>query len=583
MFRSLIFVFGLVALLLTASCSSMPTALEGAKRQADMASILPTEFSADRYLLVKELSKGEQVVFFYQDHEGYTHFYNGSDDRIINREVIDKYKKLGAVPLTMSYGFDGKSVYFSQPVKWTGKKQIVIKLEPNGNILFTKELSELGQVLKPASFAFDGKGNTLMTWIDETAPRLKIIYARMAADGSVGSEEMIADDTDAMLDAMPVYSSSRGYAIVYSRTGGPQRDGEVHLKWLADGSDTVIHHGNDMSGFDLFKVGDTYALLPNQPGEDAKVLTFNSNFEPGASYTLPYPGGMGGAFGATNTLTLTATGPIVIGTGMPSRGISMDGLTLPQKPALYVSTAGKPFEPLVGGILHMFTSEVATMVAVPRGAVVGYSDRRLAGKTPMLAVVDDNGNIVKRDVALEGPQVRTGKVQLVTIDDDTVRAFYPVAVLSKPNWVYRFTDLSISKMKSHYTLPPTPDRQKSLFDTAQKYAACRLKEDYQCIYDSLDPAYRSGVSRLDHEQRMKSLGITLTDYKVDKCTVVADSILGKCEGEISATLPAQLMGKPIHESQRAVKQTISDEIWIFVDGNWYYGMSLPMLGYVFQW
>lgn len=586
MFRSLIYVFALLSLLLSASCGSMPSPspLEGAMRRVDVASALPTEFSADKYLLVKELSKGERTVFFYQDHEGYTHFYNGSDDRIINREVIDKYKKLGAVPLAMSYGFDGKSVYFSQPVKWDKKKQIVIKLEPSGTVVFTKELSELGQVMRPASFAFDGKGNTLMVWIDETAPRMKVIYTLMAPDGSVAKEQMIADDNDAMLYFEPIYTANSGYAIVYSRTGVlGQRDSEVRLKRLPDGADTVLYHGTDVSGFDMVKVGGTYVLRPFQPGESAKVLTFNSNFEPITSYTLPYPKALGGAFGVTDALTLTATGPVVVGGGVPPVGVAMDGLSLPQKPGLYVSGAGKAFESLIDGTPHMFTSEVPTVEAMGRGAVVGYSDRRFAGVTPMLALVDNQGNVLKRDVTLEGPQVRSGKVQLVKIDDDTVRAFYPVADPSKPNWTYRFTDLNIKTMQGHYILPPTAQRQQQLLATAQKYAACRMKEDYQCVYDMLDPTYRGGVSKLDHEQRMKGLGITLTNYTVEKCKVMADSTLGKCEGEIGAKLPAVLMGKPITENQREVKQTIAGEIWVYVNGSWYYAVSLPMLGYAIQW
>jgi hypothetical protein len=583
MFRSLIFVVGLLSLLLTASCGSMPGPMEGVERRVDVTSALPTDFSADKYLLVKELSKGGHAVFFYQDNEGYTHFYNGSDDRIINRELIDKYKKLGAVPLAMSYGFDGKSVYFSQPVKWEKKKQIVIKLEPGGKILFNKELSELGQVMRPASFAFDGKGNTLMTWIDETPPRVKAIYTVMAADGSVGKEEMIADDTDAMLYVEPVYTA-RGYAIVYSRTGvAGQRDSEIHLKRLADGSDTVLYHGTDVSGFDLIEVDGAYALRPYQPGESGKVLTFNSSFEPTASYALPYPKEIGGAFGVTDALTLTGKGPVVVGGGVPPSGVSMDGLSLPQKSALYVSAAGKPFEPLVDGIPHMFTSEMPVVENIDKNVVVGFSDRRFATVTPMLAVVDYDGNLVKRDVALESPQVRTGKMQLVKIDGDTIRAFYPVNDPSRPNWIYRFTDLSISKMQGHYTLPATAERQQKLFEKAQEYAACRLKGDYQCIYDMLDPTYRGGISKLDHEQRMKSLGVTLTGYKVEKCKVMADSILGECEGEISAKLPAVLMGKPISETQREVKQTIAGEIWVYVNGNWYYAVSIPMLGYAIQW
>lgn len=123
MFRLLVVLFGLFSLLTSVSCGSIPAPVEGVERRVDVKSMLPVDFTADKYLLVKELSTGDHAVFFYQDHEGYTHFYNGRDDRIINREVVDKYKKLGAVPLAMSYGFDGKSVYFSQLLKWEHQRR----------------------------------------------------------------------------------------------------------------------------------------------------------------------------------------------------------------------------------------------------------------------------------------------------------------------------------------------------------------------------------------------------------------------------------------------------------------------------
>ena len=583
MIRLIKFVIALLSLLSVVSCSSISLQTDGVERRVDMESTLPTDFSADKYLLVKELSKGASAVFFYQDESGYTHYFNGNDDRIINREVIDKYKKLGAVPLAMSYGFDGKSLYFSQPVKWTDKKQIVVKLEPNGSILFTKELSELGQVLRPASFAFDGRGNTLMTWIDETAPKIKAIYTYMAANGTVGKEEMIADDTGAMLYVEPVYTP-KGFAIFYSRTGTlGQRDSEIRLKRLADGSDTVVYHGTDVSGFDLAHANGSYVLRPYKPGESGDVLTFDSNLEPTTSYSPAYPEALGGSFGVTDALTLTSTGPVVVGGGLPPRGVPMDGMSLPQKPGIYVSAAGKPYQPLTSGIPHMFTSERPTVEAMAAGAVVGFSDRRFASITPMLALVSANGDVIKRDVTLEAPQVRTGRLELVKIDDDTVRVFYPATVPSKPNWIYRFTDLDINKMQGTYALPPTAQRQSNLLEVAQKYAACRIQEDYQCIYDLLDPTYRSGVTKLDHEQRMRNLGAKITDYKIGNCKVLADSALGKCDGEISALLPAILMGKPINERERHITQATGGEVWVFVNGSWYYAVTIPMMGYAIQW
>jgi hypothetical protein len=483
----------------------------------------------------------------------------------------------------MSYGFDGTSLYFSQPLKWADKKQIVVKLEPSGKILFTKELSELGQVLQPASFAFDGKGTTLMTWIDETSPRLKAIYAFMGADGSVGKEDMIANDNAAILYVDPVHTP-KGFAIFYSITSLPgQTDSQIRLKRFNDGSDVVVYQGLDVSGFDFEKVKDRYVLRPYKPGESGDVLVFDANLVPTASYNLPYPPALGVRFGVTDALTLTGTGPVAVGGGVIPMGIPLGGMSLQQKAAIYVSGAGRPYELLTEGTPHMFTSERPTVQEMDGRSVVGFSDRRFASITPMLALVGANGDVIKRDVTLEAPQVLTGRVQLVKLSDDTVRVFYPAAVPSKAKWVYRSTDLNINTMRGSYTLPPTEQRQQNLLDTAQKYAACRVKEDYQCVYDLLDPTYRSGVSKIEHEGRIKGLHVQIVDYKVESCKVLMDSSLGKCDGVISAKLPPVMMGKPIDESQRKVTQALGGEIWVFVNGSWYYAVSIPMLGYAIQW
>lgn len=574
-----------LALSLLASCGSMSTnaRLEGVERRTDVVSMLPTEFSADKYLLVSELSKGPQAVFFYQDHEGYTHFWNGQQDQIINKAVIDKYKALGAVPLAMSYGFDGRDLYFSQPVKWDKKKQIIVKLRPDGTVLYTKELAELAQVLRPASFAFNDRRDVLMSWIDETAPRLKVVYVTMTEDGQVGKEVAIADDTDAMLYHDSVYTP-KGFAVVYSRTGVVgQRDGEVRVRWIGDGKEQLLYHGPDVSGFDLVKVNGDIVIRPYQPGVETYVLVLDGNFALKKRYTLPHPTALGRSFGVTDALTLGAAGPVLVGGGVPPEGVMIDGYPFTAKSGLYASTDGKDFTPLVGTVPHLFTSMMPSVITAAQGAVVGFSDRRFVSITPMLAVVDFSGKVVKRDINLESPAVRTGRVSLVELDGDTVRAFYPVNVPGKEKWIYRAQDLSISKMKSDYHLPPTEQRQAQLSKRANQYAACRMKEDYQCIYDMLDPAYREGIDKAAHETQMKSLGVKLTAYKVDGCKVLADSVLGKCEGEIEATLPATLMGKPIAESQRKVKQTLGGEVWVYVNGDWYYAVSIPMLGFVSQW
>lgn len=580
----------IVFLFLVASCTSMPRAPALLDVPSlDVSSAVPTDFSPEKYLFVKELSARGKAVFFHQDHEGYMHYYNGKEDRIINREVMDKYKKLGAVPMDMSYGYDGKYLYFSQPVKWGPKKKLIfIKLEQDGKVVYTKELSSLEQVIRSASMAFDGKGDILLTWIDETPPYINAAYMLIKGDGFPEKEEVISYQDKTVLFARPVYTD-KGLAVVYVRTSAAtsvaastESRGEIRVRFLSDGSEKALYSGNVFDA-DLMEGKGVFLVRPYEQASNIKLITFNTSFDRIKEYTVEKPKELGEAFSLSDNGGLVGGEPFVLGTGSPPSSVEVEGYSLPQKPNLYYSYAGRDFERVVGGKPFMFTSAFPAFDSSEKHTVVAYLDSRFASPTVMVAVFGGGGKLIKRDVLIEKPAAHTGSPRVVHLGGDVFRVFYPVKDKGEKVWIYRAKDIKADSIDSLYDLPSTKDRRGLLTESVEKYADCRKKNDYGCVYDMLDPAYRSVNSKAAHEEMMKRVNATILDFRFGNCKILEDSILASCDGYIKAKLPNEIHGKPIKEDQRTVEQEIKGDLWVFVDGKWYYAVNIPMLGYALQW
>lgn len=579
----------IVFLSLVASCGGMPRAPALLDAPSlDASSAVPTDFSPEKYLFVKELNAKGKVVFFHQDQEGYMHYYNGKEDRIINREVMDKYKKLGAVPMDMSYGYDGKYIYFSQPVRWGPKKLIFIKLEQDGKVVYTKELSSLEQVIRPASMAFDGKGGILLTWIDETSPYVNAAYTLIKGDSFSEKEEVISYQDKAVPFARPVHTD-KGFAVVYVRTGaagGAEGSGEIRARFLSDGSEKALYSGSVFDA-DLTEAKGVFLVRPYELSLSIKLITFNTSLDRIKEYTVKKPKELGEAFSLFDNGGLVGGEPFVLGAGSPPSSVEVEGRSLPQKPNLYYSYAGRDFERVVGGKPYMFSSALPAFDSSEKHTVVAYLDRRFASPTVMVAVFGGGGKLIKRDVVIEKPGVHAGSPRVVHLGGDVFRVFYPVEDKGEKLWIYRAKDIKADSVDNLYDLPSTKDKKGLLTETVDKYADCRKKNDYGCVYDMLDPAYRSGKSKGGHEEMMQRVNATVLDFRFENCKILEDSVLASCDGYIKAKLPNEIRGgnltNLIKEDQKTVEQEIKGDLWVFLNGKWYYVVSIPMLGYALQW
>ena len=584
MFKTLCIAF--VFLTLAVSCVKKPvvpvtdTTPANLISSLDVPSAIPADFSPEKYLFVKELSTKDRVVFFYQDHEGYMHYYNGREDRIINKDIIDKYKKMGGVPMHMSYGYDGKYVYFSQPVRWGPKKLIFIKLKPDGEVIYTKELSALQQVLRPASTAFDGKGAMLLTWIDETPPMIKAAYMLVKNDVFADKEDVISFENDTVLGVQPIYTE-KGFAVIYVKTRQDET-GQIMARFLTDGSEKVLYSGK-VSNFDMSEEKGMFLIRLYYKGPDTKLLVFNSSLDILKDYVIDKPAEIGEGFSLFDNARLISGAPFVLGAGSSPTIVEVEGYQLPQKPNIYYSYAGMGFERVVGGRPFMFTSNLAAFDSSEKYTLLAYMDRRFASPTVMTAVFDSGRKLIKRDIIIELPGVITGSPRVSWLGGDIFRVFYPVKDIAKRIWIYRSKDINASTISSLYEIPSAKNKHALLIEAAAKFADCRKKGDYGCVYDLLDPTFRAGISRGGHEDMMKRTGATIEEFRFENCKILNDSILGVCDGYMKAKLPAEIMGKTLKETERNIERNIKGELWVFIDGKWYYMVDLPMLGYAQQW
>ncbi len=564
----------LIFLSLLSSCTKKPEV-----KPIDVKTKVSTDYSPEKYMFVKELNTKDRVVFFYQDQDGYTHYYNGKEDRIINREIMDKYKKIGGVPMSFSYAFDGKYLYFSQPVRWGPKKLILIKMEPDGKVLYTKELSSLEQVLRPASFAFDGKGNMLLSWTDETPPYVKAAYLLVKNDQFPEKEEVIGFDQNPVLSVKSVYTS-KGFALVYTKAGKGGKMSEVRVRFLSDNSEKLLYTGNSSTDFDFYEYKDGFVLRPYELSSKVNIIVYDRAFEKKKEYAIEKPKDLVNNFDILQVGLLGGT-PLVFGAGIPTKPVDVEGYSLPQRLNVFYSYNGKTFERLVGEKPFMFTSNLTSYDSSSEYAVVAYMDRRLTVPTVMVSVIDSKGKLLKKDLLIEKPWVATGSPKVAYLGEGLFRVFYPVEDQKEKVWIYRAKDIKANSIDSLYEMPK-PDKDL-LIKTVNRYVECRKKNDYKCVYSMLDPTYRSGISEGMHEQMMKNINANILDYKLEKCKILEDSVLAACDGYIKARLPGQIMGKPIREQERSIEQKIKGNIWVYIDGKWYYAVDLPMLGYALQW
>jgi hypothetical protein len=546
----------------------------------DIHTNIPADISPEKYLFVKELNAKGKVVFFYQDHEGYTHYYNGKKDKIINREIMDKYKKKGAVPMAMSYGYDGKHLYFTQPVRWGPKKLIVIKLEPNGKVLYTKELSSLEQAIKPASIAFDGKGNMLLTWLDETPPYLKGAYMLVKGDGFSEKEDVISFENGPVQAARPVYTDA-GFAIIYAKTEKKGK-GEIRARFLSDGAEKVLDTGR-VFDFDLTAEEGLFLIRPYEVSKAVRLLVFNVSLDKVKEHTVRFPKETSGQFSLYSNPGLIGGEPFVLGTGTTPGSIMVEGYRLPHKANLYYSYAGRDFERVVGKTPFMFTSTSPSFDSSKGHVVLAYTDKRFISPNVMVAVCDRGGKLIKNDVLMEEPWVRTGSPRVVHLDGDVFRVFYPVVDKGKKVWICRAKDINASTINNVYHLPPLKEREKLLIDTAKKFADCRKKNNYGCVYSLFDSMYRSGTPKDQHTQMMKQINAKILDYRVEACKILDDSCLAACDSYMKAELPSMIRNINIKEQERHIERKIRGTIWVFIDKKWYYVVDLPMLGYTLRW
>lgn len=549
----------------------------------DVSSVVGTIYSPDKNMFVKELNSPQRVVFFYQDHEGYTHYYNGKEDIIINKEVMDKYKKMGAVPLDFSYGWDGKSLYFSQPVRWSKKKLILIKMTSEGKVEYTKELSSLEEVIRPASFAFDGKGNMLMSWLDETPHYIKAAYMLVRGDQFPEKEEVIAFEDGPVLAQEPLYTE-KGFAIVYLHKR--KNISDVRIRFLEDGSEKTLYSGQAVDFIIVKdKEGSSYAMLPKEPSSTMKVILLGKDFEKKGELEVKSPSELAsGSFGvAERGFLYFKDKPVILAVGMPPSSINVEGYDLPQKINVFISYNGSDFKRLSETDPYMFTQLAPSYATSQDYLLVAYSDRRFGLPSVSLAIVGTDGKIKKKDITLEEPGIRTGLPYVVYLGEGLFRVFYPVEDAKKRVWVYRSRDVRAESIKSLYELPSVRDREKKLKETVEKFIQCRKNKDYECVYSMLDPVYRQGVGKDTHIGMMRRVESEILDFRLEKCKVLRDSVIGVCDGYLKAKLPSNIEGRIIPESQRGVEQKLKGVVWVYYRGSWYYAVELPMLGYALQW
>lgn len=555
---------------------------------------LPPVLSIEHYEPVKELSSPSTISFLYYNAEGKLFLQMGEKSYHLNAQAYERFKKEGAVFYGINYLYDGRYLYVAQIAKPGFEKFVVLmRFDPsNGQTKSWMNFSTTKQPTNPPILATDKKGNILIAWNDESVNKKAIAYALVQKFGDVipEKEEFLRDKDYAYTWFAPIYNNNLGFGILYIRNS--KDVSEVRLFILSSGKDILLLSAKGDSRpihllYDLS--GDTLAFSPYSYEPKAKIYLFNlreiGTGKPEKEYVINLPE----KWYEPQTLKVI-NGDVYLIAGFKPNSNSIHlkeyNFDMPAKLNLYVSVNGNDFKKLTNiKYPYMFTEVLPSLDFSKEGILIAYRDNRfIDGKVGLVYMKGDR--IVKSDVLIETSNFDALYPKVINLTDDTFRVLYLLFDENKRFWTLKVVDLKAKDAYNLVELPPEKELVKKLKESTQKLTQCRVKNDIDCFYSMLDPGYRYTVTKEMQVERIRRLGVEVVDMKYKEVNYIEGTPFAIAKGIIKYKFVSDKVGGIAPVPKKDVGKVLADSIehiWIFIDGNWYWLVDLPMKTYSLTW
>jgi len=181
-----------------------------------------------------------------------------------------------------------------------------------------------------------------------------------------------------------------------------------------------------------------------------------------------------------------------------------------------------------------------------------------------------NGKI--SDVVLEPPFTETWIPKVVNIDSNLYRLLYPIK--KRETFYLKLVDVNAAKLRDYYTLPPKHILEERLRKRIELFTKCQVNDDIKCINNISDPYSRKVL------EASRKVKIDVLEYKCNEIYIIPETPLAICKGEIKALIPKGAI--PGLKEDKIIKDKIN-EVWVYIDNEWYYVPKFPMIKFYLKW
>ena len=525
--------------------------------------------SPNEYFLIPKLNtKDKPYIVVFNKKTNEIILFEGKEKKVVNEEFLKK-ENPKFVFISRGVFYDGKYLYIYGVIKYGLPKYVVlfrVSLNPYNvkYYIFKKPKQALWVKLSA-----DGKGNVLLVWLDEDKQPYRLAYVYSSDfTKSFNSPKIIQKDEKIVLFE-PVILERKPYIlyiyknnlIAFDAIIGKEKkllklEKPINFKIKKEGRDLWIAIQNGFNALNIYKFDKDLHLK--------KTYSYNKIYVNKKLYDIKEFNWSFYDFEVVNEKPIA----VITAKFQSSPGVRVNSISLPDKhnvfvnegDTFYIVNQTKPF------LIYYTYPQIVTD---RKNWLIAYFGRKFIFGNVFLSY---EGIREKSDIAVEPPSEQTGFPKIIAIDRNYYRLLYPI----KNNQGIRLkvVDIKADKLSHYYTFPPKELMEKKLKNRINKFIQCQIKNDLNCIYKLTDPVSREII------KTQPKAHIKVLNYKYDRIKIIENSPLALCEGSITVEIPAG--GLP--GINRNVVRTINtQDIWAFINGEWYYVPPVPMIGYYLKW
>jgi len=525
----------------------------------------------DAYFLVKGLNSEKRLsLVFFDDLNKKIYYMDKGKIVWVNSELGEEGENF--TYLSRGVDFDGKFVYIYGSVKYGKPKYVFLfKLNPDTYEAQYYLFKTPPQALT-VKFTANGKGNVLLIWQDEDKLPYRLAWVYSEDFMETYNHPQLIEKEGGISIFEPIIFLGKPFVIYYNTVKN-----ELILRDLLNKHEKVLVKLEErVTNLKVRNKYDRIYIAVQEGLKSIKVYELKGTFKLKKLKEFKEVS-IGGEIYSLDRFIwniydfdLVNNEPIVVITAkfrhLP--GVKVNSLKLPDRyniffskgDKLYLLNSTKPF---------LITYTFPSIATDGKDWVAAYFGRKFIKGNVFLSL---NGDTKKTDIAIENPSKETGFPKIININKNIYRILYP---LREGNHVImKVVDVDISKLNHYYKLPDKAQLKALLEKRVKEFIECQIKNDISCIMNYTDPFSRKIF------KEVKKANIEILSYSCDKLIVMENSPLGVCEGYIRYKIKKGALPGINKDVERRL---YTQDLWAFIDGEWYYVPPVPMIKYFLKW